>query len=114
MGDDVMGDEGRLFCRRGAGGMLPVHMACLSGYSDCVENIIPRGVWWGQFKRPMKEYVIYITSLSSPLHPSPLLPGHRLTSEVDSEDRTCLHAAACGGPFITSFQSVQVCESAGV
>ena len=29
--------------KRGAGGMLPVHMACLSGYSDCVENLIPRG-----------------------------------------------------------------------
>lgn len=30
----------------------------------------------------------------------PLLPplsGHRLASEVDDEDRTCLHAAACGG-----------------
>ena len=30
--------------KRGAGGMLPVHMACLSGYSDCVENLIPRGM----------------------------------------------------------------------
>jgi len=57
--------NGANMLKRGAGGMLPVHMACLSGYSDCVENIIPR--------------------------------GHRLTSEVDSEDRTCLHAAACGG-----------------
>ena len=27
--------------RRGAGGMLPVHMACLSGYSDCVETLVP-------------------------------------------------------------------------
>ena len=23
--------------------MLPVHMACLSGYSDCVEVLVPRG-----------------------------------------------------------------------
>lgn len=29
--------------RRGAGGMLPIHMACLSGYSDCVENLILPG-----------------------------------------------------------------------
>ena len=33
--------------RRGSGGMLPVHMACLSGYSDCVELLIPRGEWEG-------------------------------------------------------------------
>ena len=26
--------------RRGANGMLPIHMACLSGYADCVENLI--------------------------------------------------------------------------
>ena len=29
--------------KRDAGGMLPVHMACLSSYSICVENLIPRG-----------------------------------------------------------------------
>ena len=41
--------------RRGSGGMLPVHMACLSGYSDCVELLIPvskyecgRGRQWVQ------------------------------------------------------------------
>jgi ankyrin repeat protein len=35
--------NGAHLMRRGAGGMLPVHMACLSGYSDCVETLIPRG-----------------------------------------------------------------------
>ena len=31
--------------RRGAGGMLPIHMACLSGYSDCADNLVPKGVY---------------------------------------------------------------------
>ena len=29
--------------RRGANGMLPIHMACLSGYADCAENLIKPG-----------------------------------------------------------------------
>ena len=88
---------------------MPVHMACLSGYSDCVENIIPRGIcgWcvhvcmregndtvWPKHQKDKEHY------FTSPSPPSPLLPplsGHRLASEVDDEDRTCLHAAACGG-----------------
>ena len=35
--------NGANLTRRGAGGMLPIHMACLSGYLDCAENLIPIG-----------------------------------------------------------------------
>ena len=38
----------QMMCR-GSGGMLPVHMACLSGYSDCVELVIPRDEWAGEW-----------------------------------------------------------------
>jgi len=91
---------------------MPVHMACLSGYSDCVENIIPRGIYVGGVYMYVWEKGTIQSGLSIkktksiilPLPPLPfslplLLPlsGHRLASEVDDEDRTCLHAAACGG-----------------
>ena len=39
--------NGANLMRRGARGMLPVHMACLSGYSDCVETLIPISKWEG-------------------------------------------------------------------
>ncbi len=39
--------NGANLMRKGAGGMLPVHMACLSGYSDCVETLIPISKWVG-------------------------------------------------------------------
>lgn len=90
---------------------MPVHMACLSGYSDCVENTIPRGIcgWcvhvcMGEGKVQSGLSIKKTKSIILPLPPLPfslslLLPlsGHRLASEVDDEDRTCLHAAACGG-----------------
>lgn len=75
-----MGDEGRLFCRRGAGGMLPVHMACLSGYSDCVENIIPRGVLVGSVHEAHEGVcnIYHFIELSSPSFPSPPRPPSHL------------------------------------
>ena len=82
---------------------MPVHMACLSGYSDCVENIIPRGILvcvhaCEKGKVPILLFSLSLLFLTSLLLLSlPPLPGHRLASEVDDEDRTCLHAAACGG-----------------
>lgn len=36
--------------RVGASGMLPVHMACLNGYSNCVENLLSAGEWNYLFK----------------------------------------------------------------
>ena len=64
---------------------MPVHMACLSGYSDCVENIIPRGIWVcvhvcekGKVPKHQegKELMIhYFPSPSSPFLPSLLLPS---------------------------------------
>jgi len=37
----IVNGASTLMLRRGSGGMLPIHMACLSGYSDCVELLIP-------------------------------------------------------------------------
>lgn len=39
----TLASNGANLLKRGAGGMLPIHMACLSGYSDCAENLIPKG-----------------------------------------------------------------------
>jgi len=40
---DAIWDRVFYFCRLGASGMLPVHMACLNGYSNCVENLLSTG-----------------------------------------------------------------------
>lgn len=104
--------NGANLMKRGSGGMLPVHMACLSGYSDCVETLLPpseggregrekgrgngeregrvRGVQSErEEEREGRRYAIFLLSLC--------VADHDLPSEVDSENRTCLHAAACGG-----------------
>jgi len=37
----IVNGANTLMLSRGAGGMLPIRMACLSGYSDCVELLVP-------------------------------------------------------------------------
>ena len=79
--------------RRGAGGMLPIHMACLSGYYDCSEALSPTSKEWPD---TIHSYLCICSLLSVCVCVCVCIAANPIKSEVDDEKRTCLHAASCG------------------
>lgn len=77
--------------RRGVLGMFPLHLAALSGFSDCCRKLLSSGTFT----------LATIPPLRSPLTTHVLTPHVRHTGfDIDTPDefgRTCLHAAAAGG-----------------
>ncbi len=82
--------------RRGVHGMFPLHLAALSGFSDCCRKLLSSGkLYHCSDSQPVHflcmDYIIHCC-----ITESLCLPGF----DIDTPDdfgRTCLHAAAAGG-----------------
>lgn len=101
-GDDLPSSAFNVF-RRGIHGMYPLHLAALSGFSDCCRKLLSSGTFMLTTFLPLE---------SPSWHPNWCWMHICTEFDIDTPDdfgRTCLHAAAAGGWVMIPAYCLTVC-----
>lgn len=88
--------------RRGIHGMFPLHLAALSGFSDCCRKLLSSGTYM---------LTLFLLFESPSWHPNGCWLHICTGFDIDTPDdfgRTCLHAAAAGGWVIVPAKGLTV------